>query len=251
MNPLTIAVIADVHANSQALDAVLQDIERRQVDQIINLGDSVYGPLEPGIVADRLSQSDIISIAGNVDTIFVNPPPADQQSPMYRFIRSHLTDPHLVWLANLPTTYTDGDIFACHGTPDSNKTSLLEEITPNGVFLASIGKISQALQGITQRVIVCAHTHIPRTVWLPDGRLVMNPGSVGLPAYDHDQPCPHKMESGSPHARYAVLSNRTGSWQVDQIAVPYDWQAAALTARYNGREDYYHYLSTGRAGLEV
>jgi putative phosphoesterase len=247
MNKLTIAVIADVHGNSRALEAVLQDIQTRQVDRIINLGDSVYGPMEPGAAAERLMQSDIISIAGNVDVIFTDPPEA--QSPTYQHVLSQLTSQRRAWLANLPATYSEGEIFACHGTPDSNETSLLEDITPNGVFLASVEQISKALEGIHQRVILCGHTHIPRTVWLPDGRLVVNPGSVGLPAYDHDEPCPHKMESGSPHARYAVLTQSQGNWQVEQIAVPYDWQAAAETARKHGREDYFHYLSTGRAGV--
>ena len=44
---MKIAIISDVHGNSHALQAVLKDLERRKVEMIINLGDSVYGPLDP------------------------------------------------------------------------------------------------------------------------------------------------------------------------------------------------------------
>ena len=53
-------------------------------------------------------------------------------------------------------------------------------------------------------LIVCGHTHLPRTMRLGDGRVVLNPGSVGLQAYPAKWPHSHIMEAGSPHARYAV-----------------------------------------------
>lgn len=48
----------------------------------------------------------------------------------------------------------------------------------------------------------------------------MNPGSVGLLAYTMEAPLPYAMESGSPHARYALLRRRGGSWQVEHVLVP-------------------------------
>ncbi len=104
---------------------------------------------------------------------------------------------------------------------------------------------------IDSEVIVCGHSHVARTVWLPNGQLVVNPGSVGIPAYDHDQPFLHVMESGSPHARYAILSKNEYGWQVEQIAVPYDWHAAAAVARQNGRPDRASWIETGRAQLHI
>ena len=44
---MRLAVISDVHGNSAALDAVLADAERLNVDQVVNLGDSLSGPLDP------------------------------------------------------------------------------------------------------------------------------------------------------------------------------------------------------------
>jgi hypothetical protein len=82
---------------------------------------------------------------------------------------------------------------------------------------------------------------------LPDGRLVVNPGSVGLPAYSDDSPHPHVMESGSPHARYAIIESVNEDWAVERMTIPYDWRAAADAARTNGRDDWAEWLMTGEA----
>ena len=56
-------------------------------------------------------------------------------------------------------------------------------------------------------------THIPRVVYLANGfKIVINPGSVGLPAYKDELPVVHKMESGTPHAK--ICSDRRGFWRV-------------------------------------
>ncbi len=75
----------------------------------------------------------------------------------------------------------------------------------------------------------------------------MNPGSVGLPAYTMETAVPYAMESGSPHARYALLSGMLHSWQVEHVQVPYDWEYAAEVARRNQRSDWAEWLTTGRA----
>ena len=58
--------------------------------------------------------------------------------------------------------------------------------------------------GITQSLILCAHTHLARAVRLRDGRLMVNPGSVGWPGYRDTHPFPHVIEAGTPDARYAI-----------------------------------------------
>lgn len=70
---------------------------------------------------------------------------------------------------------------------------------------------------------------------LPSGATVVNPGSVGYPAYDDDQPYPHVMEAGTPHARYAVVDDATGRWEVHFRTVIYDWEHAAEVAEGNRR----------------
>ena len=82
---------------------------------------------------------------------------------------------------------------------------------------------------------------------LADGATVINPGSVGLPAYDHDAPVPHVMESGSPLARYALLPRTVAGWAPELRAIPYPWATAAAAARERNREDWAVPLETGIA----
>ncbi|MBI2333999.1 MAG: metallophosphoesterase, partial [Chloroflexi bacterium] len=75
--------------------------------------------------------------------------------------------------------------------------------------------------------------------------LIINPGSVGLPAYEDETPEHHVMETGSHHARYAILEYKNDDWQVELITVAYDHQQAAKQARKNGRPDWEYALQTG------
>jgi predicted phosphodiesterase len=246
MIQLPIAIIADIHANIWALDTILQDIKRRSIIHIINLGDSVYGPLAPAETAERILSEQILNIQGNEDRILYDPAPAPTPTVLFSIQNLHPT--HLEWLRSLPKTLLLNEtIFACHGTPTSDETYLLEIPSLHGSTLASSEHISSLLGPISQPIILCAHTHIARVVSLPDGRLIINPGSVGVPAYEDDFPFPHKMEMGSPHARYAILSQIEGSYSIEQVTLPYDWQTASATARKNGREDWAHWLALGRA----
>jgi predicted phosphodiesterase len=244
----SIAVIADIHGNIWALEAVLADIKRRGITTTINLGDHVYGPIAPAATIQRIMREPTMNISGNEDTcLFLLEDQAGGFSS-YHFTRSQLNAEQLAWLEGLPPTTIVGDIFCCHGTPDSDSTYMLETVTASGVSLTSTGRIQTYLADISQPIIVCGHTHIPRMVWLPDGRLVVNPGSVGVPAYTDDLPYPHVMEAGSPHARYAILDQQAnGDWNVQHIALVYDWAQAAAACRQNGREDWANWIATGRA----
>jgi predicted phosphodiesterase len=241
-----IAVIADIHGNTWALDAVLSDIQRRGLVQIVNLGDCVYGSLDPAGTLDRLMGANILSISGNQDREVFDESEQVRGSRDHQFVTGQLSDAQLSWLASLPLTQVVGDLFLCHGTPGSDETYLLERVTEHGVFLNDTPTILAHLRGTRQEVVLCGHSHIARTVWLPDGRLVVNPGSVGIPAYDHDLPYSHIMEAGSPHARYAILARQPGGWSVEHIALPYPWREAAAVARRNGRADRARWIETGR-----
>lgn len=240
------AILSDIHGNRWALEAVLGDIDHRGIGHIINLGDSVYGPLDPAGTADILIPLGFPTVRGNEDRIITDP--ADE-SPTIRFVREQLRPEHVDWLEGLPeTAVIRGDLFVCHGTPQKDDQYLLRVVTPSGVAESSDGEISSELRGVPGRVVLCGHDHLPAVVRLGEGgRLVVNPGSVGLQAYTDDAPYPHAMESGTPHARYAVLTRSGGGWQADGIAVPYDWQAAAAAAGRNGRADWAVWLETGCA----
>jgi predicted phosphodiesterase len=242
-----VAVIADVHGNRWACEAVLEDIDRRGLKRIINLGDTLTGPLDPVGTANLLMERPMLSVSGNDDyELFL---PEEQLSASLRFTRDLLLPQHLEWIQQFPETarYAE-DVFICHG--DRFETPhILEEITEDGVFLRQADAIATSVAAISQPVVLCGHSHQARVVSLPDGKLIINPGSVGLPAYTSTMPLPHIMESGSPHARYAILSKENMQWQVDLVQVPYDWSHAAHVATSNQRPDWAAWLSTGRASL--
>lgn len=241
------AVIADVHGNSWALDAVLADIARQGIQRIADLGDSVYGPLDPAGTARRLMAAGIPSILGNEDRILLVPP-SELEASTLQYTRDSLPAEALGWLRSLPRIReVDAEMLACHGTPDSDQTYLLEDVSSSGVSLRTGASILRLLGTDARPVILCGHSHVARTVWLPEGILIVNPGSVGLQAYTDETPLPHRIEAGSPHARYAVLRRRAERWQVEHHTVPYAWDLAAACARKHGRPDWAQWLATGRA----
>ena len=115
-------------------------------------------------------------------------------------------------------------------------------------MLAATAAIASRLAGIgSARVVLCGHTHTPRIV-TAGGVLVVNPGSIGMPAYTDDGAPPHAIETGAPHARYAVVTRGPGdAWSAELRAVAYDWDRAARQAAANGRPAVARWTATGRA----
>jgi predicted phosphodiesterase len=257
------AVLSDIHGNLFALEAVLADITSQSVTQIVNLGDHLQGPLDPVGTADCLMQLDLPSIRGNCDRLLFEDGTIAPAGSTLAANREVLTAQHKQWLASMPQTLPLGDVLLCHGTPWADDVYLLEEVIPQGVRLKRTEEIAPILHGIAARLVLCGHSHQSRTiqmpaqisahmsvqmsVQMPGGTLVVNPGSVGLPAYTEESPYPHAMEAGSPHARYAIVTRSGDSWQVEHRAIVYDWKAAADIAERNGRRDWAVWLRTGRA----
>jgi putative phosphoesterase len=243
---MKIAVISDIHGNVAALDAVLAHAATRQVDQIVNLGDICSGGLFPRETADRLMPLGFPTIRGNHERQ-ISDQPRERMGLSDRHAFDHLSAEQLAWLAALPTTMRlSDDVLLVHGTPDSDLTYFLETVTEEGLREATPEEVQQRAETVNAAVILCGHTHLQRVMTLDDGRMIVNPGSVGLPAYDDDRPHVHLVESGSPHARYAVLSNEGDGWEVDLLSVDYDWEQAARDAEANARIDWSRALRTGR-----
>jgi predicted phosphodiesterase len=240
---VTIAVLSDIHGNLPALEAVIADAEARGATAFVNLGDIVSGPLWPHETAELLMRLAWPTIAGNQERQLLHDDPATI-SASDRFARAALSDDQLEWLASLPGTLAYSDnIFLCHGTPASDRTYLLEDVGRDGAYPASPGAVKARIAGRAERIVLCGHSHLARLMWLDDGRIVANPGSVGLPAYANDEPFYHVMEAGSPRARYAMIEDGA----VDLIEVDYDFTAAATKATREGRGDWAFALRTGRA----
>lgn len=240
------AVLSDIHGNLWALTAVLDDANRRGVERFINLGDILYGPLEPRKTYKLLQSIDAVTIQGNEDRE-VYEFTREQSHPTLTYMVEELGNEPIEWLASLPkTAVIDEELFACHGIPQSDCIYLLEEVTSGLPAIRHETAILNYLEGIDYPVVLCGHSHIPRVVQLSTGQLVINPGSVGVPAYDDVLPNYHRMQNYSPLASYAILEKQNDIWQVELLKIPYEVHLAVEQAKQRGREDWADWIKTGR-----
>src|SRR5215831_61748 len=108
----------------------------------------------------------------------------------------------LAWLRALPPTLDLGNgIFACHGRPHDDNAYLLENVEAGRLVPARYAQVVERVRAVGSRFVLCGHSHIPGAA-AADHTMVINPGSVGLPAYEDPTPPAHVSESGSPLARY-------------------------------------------------
>jgi predicted phosphodiesterase len=243
---MRIGLIADIHGNVLALKAVLADLEHRRVDRVINLGDCVSGPLWPRETAELLMRLGWATIRGNHDRWVTDWPP-EKQYPSDAFASRTLDPEQLAWLRDLPPTGEfDNGIFVCHGRPDDDNAYLLENVEGGRLVSAGAAGLRERVGGVTARIVLCAHSHNPGAMAVGE-KLVINPGSVGQPAYEDPTPPAHVSETGSPFARYAVVQLGAGQTSFEHIGVPYDHLAAARRAEENHSPAWAHFLATGFA----
>jgi predicted phosphodiesterase len=243
---MRIAVISDVHGNLLALEAVLSAIDDHHVDTTVNLGDIVSGGVQPRETAERLMALDLPTVRGNHERQLLQTPP-ERMGKSDHFAHESISGEQRAWLASLPLTLEIAPrVLAFHGSPTNDLTYLLDTVDPTGARAASEEEIVERLGSEASRpLLLCGHTHLQRSFRLSTGALVVNPGSVGWPAYADDLPHPHVMEAGTPHARYAVVDDTSGRWEVSFESVEYDWEAAARIAESNSRADIAIALRTG------
>lgn len=231
------AVISDVHGNTVALDAVLADIAVQGVDATLCLGDHVSGPMDPAGAADRLMALDGPVIRGNHDRWLAERNSEGKDlDPVDRFALMRMKQAHRTWLETMPATAVfNGEVFLCHGTPASDNAAWIDGwYQDRRTTLPAEETVIRAAAGIDYPIMLCGHTHIPRSVRLRDGRRIVNPGSIGL-----------QLVRGSPDARYALIERRNGKWLIDHRSVEYDCAAAAEQAVANGFAAWKDALETG------
>lgn len=248
---MKIAALSDIHSNVFALEAVIDDAKKRGAELMLNLGDILYGPIAPKATCELLKGHSFITIRGNQDRQIYEAADAETDAnPTMQFVLDDLDAESIRWLKSLPfDCQLNAEIYMCHGSPGNDLEYLLENIETGSPRIRAESEIMASLNTQSANIILCGHSHIPRTVTLRSGQMIINPGSVGLPAYTDDEPIMHSMENYSPHASYAILEKSRMGWTIQQIKVPYDYQRAAEKAQEQSRADWVHFLSTGR-GLE-
>jgi len=246
------AIISDVHGNSLAFEAVLKDIKSRGIKTIINLGDHFFGALEPEIVAGMLRQNEMLCISGNTDREILQAIDSSFTKAGMDRVKADLSEQSIAWLRCLPKTSTcDGLFFVCHGTPENDDEYLLEKVTAHGVFVYNDEALISKTAAIKERIILCGHSHVNRVIYLSNDKIILNPGSVGLPAYLGTGEHRFAMESMTPHAKYAIVTEDGDNISVEQVHCAYDWRKASEAARTNGNEKWAQFLLHGRMPKEL
>lgn len=101
---MRVAVLSDIHGNYWALCKVLRDADSRKVDSIINLGDSLYGPLKPKETYDLMKSNGIKSISGNEDWLILD---KNHDSPTLNYVIRELNTEAMDWLNSLANNRPD------------------------------------------------------------------------------------------------------------------------------------------------
>lgn len=212
-----VAFISDIHANIEALEAVLIDIRSKSVDEIYCLGDLVgYGP-NPNEVIELIRSEGITTVMGNYDDAVGFE--KDSCGCAYNPGReTEVGDESLSWtikvttkenkefLKSLPKRLSikiEGvGILLVHGSP---LNYLLEYVKPS----TSAERLKILIKETQEEIIVNGHTHLMMAKHI-GGKTILNPGSVG------------RTKDGIPGATYLILTIDSGVFWYEFVHVKYD-----------------------------
>ena len=224
---MRIAVISDIHSNVYALDEVLADIQKRNVDMTVCTGDLVGYATTPNEVIETIKKEKILTIMGNYDEAIGNfkiicgcdypdPKDAEKAGLSMHFTAQNTSDENKAYLRNLPKdatlTFNNKTIRFVHGS-----TRIINEYLKENSIQAD-----EVMQELNDDILVCGHTHIPYAKYYGE-KLLINAGSVGKP------------KTGSPDANYVIIdidngdeiAKKDSSVEVEIIEVPYDFEKIA------------------------
>ncbi len=205
-----IAILADIHGNMPALEAVIRDLAGQTVDEVLVGGDLVGRGPEGSKVVGRVRELGWPAIVGNHEDYLLafrrGEIPEEwlraREWAAGRWMAAELDDEDAAYLESLPFSLGRPGLRLVHGTPETNR----EGIGP----WTEDEELARYLGEVEERVLVCAHTHRPLVRELDD-KLTVNVGAVGLP-FNRDH-----------RAQYAIFTagGRHG-WRVELRQVAYD-----------------------------
>jgi putative phosphoesterase len=223
---MRLAVLADIHANLPALEAVLEDLRRYEPDGLLVAGDLVLGGPQPNETVRRLRSARTWIIRGNSDGDLLRYAAGDGsqawrthlQFGLLRWTHHTVDQDTLAFLKGLPEQRTvempgTDPIRVVHGSPNAPSASIFPDEEP--------ATLDRALAQTREPVLVCGHTHIPWQVER-DGRLALNPGAVSSPL------------NGTVGAQYALLTWQGHRWQAEHHTVGYDLGQLRAALRESG-----------------
>ena len=207
-----LALLADIHGNLPALEAVLARVARQSVDQVVIAGDLInWGPFSAEVLG-RVSGHGWAIIRGNNEYYLLehNTPRMPAHWRDYNLLpwlsaqlQGHWRNVIACWPDELSLRFADAPpLRVFHGAPADPWRSLHP--------LLSDAQLSALLADVAETTVVAAHSHLPLDRHVGRHHLV-NPGSVGLP-----------LDGRTGIANYALLDGARSGWQLRQQSVAFD-----------------------------
>jgi len=223
---MKIAFISDIHANLEALQAVLNHIDQEGVDLIVNLGDLVGYNANPRECLELVRERRVLSVMGNHDRAATEPRLAAEFNLIAHqailWTNEELQEEHKQYLSHLPLTHRLEDAFlACHGTPANPEAYVAYHFQGKRL----LNQLRRELAPM--RICFFGHTH-RQAVWYRDVRgkvatLPINPAEIVLSRENHYLINPGSVgqpRNRIPAASYAVFD--TVDYTVSFHLLPYD-----------------------------
>ncbi|MBO0781422.1 MAG: metallophosphoesterase family protein [Ktedonobacteraceae bacterium] len=216
---MRVGLIADIHGNFIALESVLRELKREQVDRIICLGDvAAIGP-QPREVIECLRELNCPVVLGNTDDWYLQPLPEgdDELREIAQWGLQQFTTADLDYLRSFQpviemTLDTDRTLLCYHGSPRSYR-DVIAPTTP-------AAEVKSMLAGYQALIMVGGHTHV-QMLRRYEQALLLNPGSVGLAGEGPDrEDLPRNQHVH--WAEYAVMTLQNGYVSVDLRRTPLD-----------------------------
>ena len=214
-----LAVLSDIHGNLPALEAVLAELARERVDEVVCLGDVALGP-QPAETVARVRGLGCAVVMGNWDAWVLDGFPAAHEDPWKRFVeqgewwaRKLSAEDRAFLRTFVPRIQLGVDgvqVLGFHGSPLSYDHMILAT-TPHNELLGM-------LEGFDHPLMLAGHTHV-QLARVINGTLVVNPGSVGLPFRGLPD---GELQLISPWAEYALLRIEDSRISVELRRTSYD-----------------------------
>jgi predicted phosphodiesterase len=205
---MRLAVLADVHGNLQALEAVLDHIQRQKVDSIIIAGDLVNYLADSRACWDLVKSLNLPVIRGNHEryvfhyhTPFANPDWYKEQFKGLKWVVEQFSDAEREAMAVLPLSLRFDDLLIVHASLRDDYDTVTPE-TP-------ASELEKMFVGSSERFIIRGHNHRSFSVKFAD-RVIESLGSAGLPL------------DGTPEAKYVIAEKRGKEWYFFRQQVAYD-----------------------------
>lgn len=230
---MRIAILSDIHGNAHALARCLDDLAARGgADVIVAAGDLCVDGPRPEKVLTTLRAAGARCLRGNTDRMvgLANLDELDEEDARsIAWVRERIGPEATRELGELPFSLTFGDgedgLLVCHANPVSDD----EHVWPD----AYDDTLERLFGHVVQRTVAFGHLHLSYVrVWR--GRTLVNVASAGLP------------KDGDPLAHYAILTQRSGGWEVQSRRVPFDVEKVARQLRKSGIPDLEKRLATLR-----